>query len=163
MVDQADGVYAHFPTSQTPGIAQRPWELTSQTLQQYRVENELAQPQWVPAVASQDHDPLAGAYTPGMEIKPVPNTRSLNRAFRGAQGSENLMPHTAEDIEYMVPPKFGWRTEEIGIVDIMQGTFTRISDPQNPVNSGYIDDFSGGNGGYTGALDHNSMTIPQGL
>jgi hypothetical protein len=160
-MDQADGVYAHFPTSRTPGITQKPWELTSQTLQQYRVEDELREPEWVPPVPSQNHDPLAGAYPPPMVVERVNGTKNLNTAFYGGMkaGSGMPMPHTIEDIEYMVPPKFGWRTEELGIVDFMSGVFTKTSDT---VNDGYIDDFSGQNGGYTGA-QHNSMTIPQGL
>jgi hypothetical protein len=162
-MDQADGVYAHFPTSRTPGLTQKPWELTSQTLQQYRVEDELKEKTWLPAIPGQNQDPLAGAYPPIMETTRVPNYKSLNAAFRSGPraGDGAIQPHTGND--YMVPPKFGWRTEELGIVDFMSGVYTKVSDPANAVNSGYIDDFSGGNGGYTGSLDHNSMTIPQGL
>lgn len=166
-MDQADGVYAHYPTSRTPGLTQRPWELTSQTLSQYRVEDELKQLPWQPPVPSQEHDPLAGAATPIMEMKNQPNTKSLNRAFNGGMksGSGNLMPHTIMQADYMVPPKFGWRTEELGIDDIMRGVMTKIADPQNPANSGYMDDYTGQKGGYTGGPDmtHNSMEIPQGL
>jgi hypothetical protein len=159
MVDAADGVYAQFPTSRTPGIAQAPWELTSQTLQGYRVKDELETAHWVPPmVPSQDADPLAGAYN-DVEVNRVPNYKSLNAAFdSGPRAGAGAITPSA-DVEYMVPPKFGWRTEELGIVDLMQGVFSRTS----CVNDRYIDDFSGTNGGYTGNLEHNSLTIPQGL
>lgn len=153
------------PVKSPDGVLfRRPWELVSETLMQYRLEQQDDANQWVPPVMpNQRQDPLAGAYPPIMETKRVPNFKSLNAAFDSGPraGRGDLQPHTGND--YMVPPKFGWRTEELGIVDIMDGVFTKISDPQNPANSGYIDDFSGGKAGYVGSLDHNSMTIPQGL
>jgi hypothetical protein len=164
MVDQTDGVYAHYPTSRTPGVTQRPWELTSQTLSQYRIEDELREPHWEPPVPGQNHDPLAGAYTPGMETVRMPNSKTLNASFNGGMrsGRGDPMPHTTEDIQYMTPPKFGWRQEELGIDDIMRGIFTKLDDP---VNVGYLDDWSGQQGSYGGQGDqpNNSLSVPQGL
>lgn len=143
----------------------RPWELVSETLMQYRMEEADDLPHWVPPmVPSQNADPLAGAYTPLMETRRVPNNKALNASFRNAQraGMGDIQPHTGTD--YMVPPKFGWRSEEIGIVDIMSDVMSRLDDPANPKNAVYLDDFSGQNGGYEGdGNTHNSMSIPQGL
>lgn len=146
-------------------LFRRPWELVSDTLMQYRMEIANEPMPWTPPVPSQEHDPLAGAYPPLMETTRVPNYKSLNAAYRSGPraGQGAIQPHTGN--EYMVPPKFGWRTEELGIFDIMDGVMSKLEDPANPANAGYLDDWSGQNGSYggQGEMGNNSQEIPQGL
>jgi hypothetical protein len=160
--------YEQPPVNQPDGMLyRRPWELTSETLRQIRIEQEPLEPSYTPPIPSQGADPLAGAYPDPVEylVKRVPNQRSLNRAFNSAQGVEAPMPHTTEDIQYMVPPTYGWRQEELGILDIMDGVMTRLDDPTNPRNVGYLDDWSGRptGGGYQGTEQNSHGEIPQGL
>jgi hypothetical protein len=100
-----------------------------------------------------------------METQRVPNYKSLNAAFNSGPraGQGDLQPSAVE--HYMVPPKFGWRTDELNLTDIMDGVMSKLEDPMNPANAGYLDDWSGQQGGYggSGQMEHNSMEIPQGL
>jgi hypothetical protein len=148
-------------------LFRRPWELTSETLAQFRVEETNNTEHWIPPmVPSQRADPFAGAYPPLMETNVRRNNRSLNGSVRlGSRDGAGAVSPSGQGDTYMVPPKFGWRTEELGLSDIMDGVMTKLDDPANAANATYLDDWSGQQGGYggSGQMEHNSMEIPQGL
>jgi hypothetical protein len=169
--NQADGVYAHWPVSRTPNNvpaereAQRPWELTSQTLEQYRVEEASQTDPWVPPmVPSQSADPFAGAHLPLQETNVRRNNRSENGSFNlGSSDGHGRVSPSGQGDTYMVPPKYGWRSQELGLDDIMHGVMSKLDDPANPANVGYLDDWSGQNGAYQGTEQYSHGEIPQGL
>ena len=105
MPDAADGVYNH-----------KPWELTSQTLEEYRREDADAEPSWLP---------------------PVP-----------------VRPDPYE----MVPPMFGYRTEELGIRDILGNIGSRLQDSH--IGDAMPTDWTGSEAGYQGSQAY-TMTVPE--
>jgi hypothetical protein len=87
---------------------QKPWELTSQTLEMQRRQTADAAPPWYPAIVPQ--------------------------------------PDPAE----MVPPMYGYRTEELGIDDILDGVYTRLQG--SAVRDNALLDWSGEQGSYEGTM-----------
>jgi hypothetical protein len=90
---EGDGVYAR----------QKPWELTSQTLEMQRRQEADVAPNWYPAV--------------------VPSP----------------------DPYEMIPPMYGYRTEELNITDILDGVSSRLDGSK-------LFDWSGQQGGYEGTM-----------
>lgn len=111
MPDHADGVYAR----------QRPWELTSQTLEMFRREQADNAPQWAPDVV-----PVPDAAQPGL-----PGAREMVR-------------------ENMVPPMYGYRTQELGIDDILDGAYSRLQ--ASAARDNPLFDWSGQQGSYEGTF-----------
>jgi hypothetical protein len=99
----------------------RPWELTSQTLEMQRRQQADAAPPWYPSIV-----PTPDAPQPGL-----PGAREMVRAN-------------------MVPPEFGYRTEELGISDILDGIGSRLQG--SPVRDNALLDWSGSQGSYEGTL-----------
>lgn len=54
------------------------------------------------------------------------------------------------DAHEMVPPRFGYREQQLTIYDVLDNVFSRLQD--SPVNSTPFDDFSGTNGSYDGTM-----------
>jgi hypothetical protein len=50
----------------------------------------------------------------------------------------------------MVPPRYGYRTTELGIADVLEGTFSRLD--SGHANDAMMTDWSGQNGGYESTM-----------
>ena len=98
MPDSQDGRYSY----------QRPWELTSQTLEMQRREAADDAPQWYPAIVPQP-DPYA-----------------------------------------MVPPMYGYRTQELTITDILDGDYSRLQ--ASTARDSALLDWSGQQGAYEATM-----------
>lgn len=57
--------------------------------------------------------------------------------------------------EAMVPPKFGYRTEELGIQDVLNGVYSRVND--RSVNDSMMTDWSGQKGGYEATMRETNL------
>lgn len=55
----------------------------------------------------------------------------------------------------MVPPMYGYRTEELGIQDILNGVYSRVND--RSVEDSQMTDWSGQKGGYEATLRETNL------
>ena|ERR1700689_2153167 len=86
-------------------------------------------------------------------------TLELNRREDADMAPQWVTPVPfAEDPYEMVPPMYGYRTEELGIDDILKNIGSRLQ--SSHVADAMPTDWSGHEGGYQGT-ERNSITVPE--